>query len=100
MSAEIDERFNRWAERLRDILANREGDQRQAEFTQAVDEMWDEDPRLISYWENCIDGCCPSGDLLLVRLVHDTIAAPTMVRIFPELIESSRTHRAVIFQDY
>ncbi|MCY0933656.1 hypothetical protein [Streptomyces sp. H34-S4] len=98
--SEVDKRFERWAERLRAILVNREGDKGQAEFTQAIDEMWDDDPGLISYWENCTDGCCPTGDLLLVRLVHPQISAPRMVRIFPELIESSRTHRAVIFQDY
>ncbi|WP_405799501.1 hypothetical protein [Streptomyces sp. NBC_01506] len=99
MSAEIDERFNRWANRLRTILAKPEGDSRQAEFKLAVDEMWMDDHRLISYWENCIDGCCPTGELVLVRLVHPTLGAPAIVRVFPEFIKSTRTHRAVIHSE-
>ncbi|ATI19010.1 hypothetical protein KGG85_gp70 [Streptomyces phage Tefunt] len=97
--SEVDERFNRWAERLRTIFANPDEDARQAEMDNACDEMWIEDPRLIAYWENCIDGCCPTGELVLARLVHPQVSAPAMVRVFPELIRTSRTHRAVIFEE-
>ncbi|MFB8351018.1 hypothetical protein [Streptomyces niveus] len=96
MSAEIDERFNRWADRLRAILANSDEAAREASFEEAMDEMWVEDNRLISYWENCVDGCCPTGELVLARLVHTALGAPALVRVFPEFIESARTHRAVI----
>lgn len=96
---EVDERFNRWTERLRTILANPDEDARQAAMDEAVDEMWVDDNRLIAYWENCIDGCCPTGELVLVRLVHPTLGAPAIVRVFPEFIRSTRTHRAVIFED-
>jgi hypothetical protein len=97
--SEVDERFNHWAERLRTILANTDEDARQAEMDDACDEMWIADKNLIAYWENCIDGCCPTGELVLARLVHPQVSAPAMVRVFPELIRSSRTHRAVIFQE-
>ncbi|MEU9605434.1 hypothetical protein [Streptomyces sp. NPDC048057] len=92
---EIDERFNRWAERLRVLYADENATQDDLEV--AYDEMWIEDKNLIAYWDNCIDGCCPTGALLLARLVHPRISAPAMVRVFPEFIKSSRTHRAVIY---
>ncbi|MFJ6893567.1 hypothetical protein [Streptomyces hokutonensis] len=97
--SEVDERFDRWTERLRTLLANTDEDARQAAMDEAMDEMWIEDKNLIAYWENCIDGCCPTGELVLVRLVHPQVSAPAMVRVFPELIRSSRTHRAVIFEE-
>ncbi|MFD7677511.1 hypothetical protein [Streptomyces sp. NPDC060187] len=97
--SEVDERFDRWAERLRKLLADTDEDARQAAMDEAMDEMWIEDKNLIAYWENCIDGCCPTGELVLVRLVHPQVSAPAMVRVFPELIRSSRTHRAVIFEE-
>jgi hypothetical protein len=97
--SEVDERFDRWTERLRTLLANTAEDARQAAMDEAMDEMWIEDKSLIAYWENCIDGCCPTGELVLVRLVHPQVSAPAMVRVFPELIRSSRTHRAVIFEE-
>ena len=96
---EVDERFDRWAERLRKLLADTDEDARQAAMDESMDEMWIEDKNLIAYWENCIDGCCPTGELVLVRLVHSQVSAPAMVRVFPELIRSSRTHRAVIFEE-
>ncbi|MFF4054637.1 hypothetical protein ACFYZ0_02465 [Streptomyces sp. NPDC001708] len=96
---EVDERFERWAERLRSILAAPDGDERQAQFDEAIDEMWVDDNRLIAYWENCIDGCCPTGELVLARLVHPHLGAPAIVQVFPEFIKSTRTHRAVIHED-
>ncbi|WP_031513658.1 hypothetical protein [Streptomyces sp. NRRL F-5123] len=99
MSESIDERFNRWAEKLRAILVNPDEDARQEEFETAVNDMWIEDKRLIAYWDNCIDGCCPTGELILVRLVHDQLSAPAIVRTFPEFIRSTRTHRAVIMTE-
>ncbi|MFI5863539.1 hypothetical protein [Streptomyces sp. NPDC051546] len=98
--SEVDDRFERWAARFRDVMAKPEGNERQVEFDQAINEMWEEDDDLIVHWDNCIDGCCPSGELLLSRLVHPLIHATRMITIFPEFIETSRTHRAVVFQEY
>ncbi|MFD7259343.1 hypothetical protein [Streptomyces sp. NPDC059874] len=96
---EIDERFERWTARLREILAKPHGDEQQAAFDRAINEMWDEDDSLVVHWDNCIDGCCPTGELLLSRLVHPQVHAHRMITIFPEFIESSRTHRAVVAED-
>ncbi|MGW3323906.1 hypothetical protein [Streptomyces virginiae] len=97
--SEVDDRFERWAARFRAVLAEPATDERDAEFHRAIDEMWAEDDDLIVHWGNCIDGCCPTGELLLSRLVHPLVHATRMITIFPEFIETSRTHRAVVFQE-
>ena len=62
-----------------------------------MNEMAEDDPHLALRHENRVDGCCPTGEFLLLRLVHEKVSAAWMVRTFPELIPSSQTHRAVLY---
>ncbi|KQX37007.1 hypothetical protein ASD97_09995 [Streptomyces sp. Root63] len=98
-TSDVDERFERWTTTLRDFLDLPEEEVQSGPWHRLLDDMWAEDQALICYWENCLDGCCP-GDLVLARLVNNLISAPNLVNIFPELIASSRTHRAVIAARY
>ncbi|MEU9795038.1 hypothetical protein AB0E27_31345 [Streptomyces sparsogenes] len=98
MSAEIGERFNRWAERLRVLLGEPTRDEEwQGRAREAMDEMWLDDKHLVTRWGNCIDGCCPTGELSLLRLVHPTLNARMIADTFPELIRDTVTHEAVIY---
>ena len=91
-SETVEGRFQRWTDRLTDIVSRMDEEAWKA----ALNEMWKEDKTLAVWHENCIDGCCPTGNLVLLRLVHPQVNAGWMVSTFPELIKSSQTHRAVI----
>jgi hypothetical protein len=93
----LGERFQRWADRLRTICNMPDDQQKEAErlWASALNEMWAEDRRLGVYTENCVDGCCP-GDFVLVRTNHPDLDAAWMVIIFPDMIKSYQTHRAVL----
>jgi hypothetical protein len=93
----VDQKFDRWTARLKDIIAMRSGPEQDEAWKTALNEMAEDDPDLALRHDNCVDGCCPTGEFLLLRLVHPQVSAAWMVRTFPELIPSSQTHRAVLY---
>jgi hypothetical protein len=91
-----DTRFQYWAARFRTLFETAPGAARDALLEAAWDEAKTEDPYLTFRWDNCIDGCCPTGELLLLRLVHPKLHPHTIATMFPELIRSTKTHSAVV----
>lgn len=95
----VDARFQRWASRFTEICSLPVDQAREDSWKEALTLMWDEDKTLALRWDNCIDGCCPTGDFVLLRLVHPSVNAAWMVTYFPEMIKAAQTHKTVIFTE-